>query len=90
MHPPTPIMDRICNKNVNFPEHDIQIEEGTSIMIPIYGLHFDPQYFPDPERFDPERFTEENRSKMKPFTYLPFGEGPRNCIGMTYIIMMPY
>jgi len=81
MHPATPVLDRICNRSVRFPEQQIQIEEGTSIMVPIYGLHYDPQYFPDPERFDPERFSDENKSKIKPFTYLPFGEGPRNCIG---------
>jgi cytochrome P450 len=81
MHPPAPLLDRMCCKNVTFPNHDLQIEEGTTIMIPVYGLHFDPNYFTDPEKFDPERFTEENKSKIKPFTYLPFGEGPRNCIG---------
>jgi cytochrome P450 family 6 len=81
MHPASPVLDRICSKSVRFPEQQIQIEEGTSVMIPIYGLHYDPQYFPDPEKFDPERFSEENKSKIKPFTYLPFGEGPRNCIG---------
>ncbi|KAF4519173.1 hypothetical protein B566_EDAN008236 [Ephemera danica] len=50
----------------------------------IYGLHHDPEYFPDPERFDPERFNEENKSKLKSFTYMPFGSGPRNCIGIRF------
>lgn len=81
MHPVAPLLDRMCTKNVTFPDHDLQIEEGTSILIPTFGLHFDADYFPDPDKFDPERFSEENKANIKPFTYLPFGEGPRNCIG---------
>jgi cytochrome P450 family 6 len=82
MHPTVPLLDRMCCKNVDFHNHGIQIEEGTAILIPVYGLHYDPDYFPDPDKFDPERFSEKNKSKIKPFTYLPFGEGPRNCIGI--------
>jgi hypothetical protein len=46
-----------------------------NIIIPIYSLHRDPQYYPDPDRFDPERFSDENKSKINPYTYLPFGTG---------------
>lgn len=45
------------------------------------GLHHDPEYYPNPEKFDPERFSEENKSKRPAYTYLPFGDGPRICIG---------
>lgn len=50
-------------------------------MIPIYGLHHDPEYYPEPEKFDPERFSPENKGKINQYVYLPFGAGPRNCIG---------
>lgn len=51
------------------------------IWLPMHGIHQDPKYFPDPDRFDPERFNDENKGKIKPYTYFPFGLGPRNCIG---------
>jgi cytochrome P450 len=57
------------------------VEKGTQILIPVMALQNDPKYYPDPEKFDPERFNEEEKKKRPPCTYLPFGEGPRICIG---------
>lgn len=57
------------------------MEKGVQVVIPVLGLHQDPEYFPDPEKFLPERFTEENKSQRPNYVYLPFGEGPRVCIG---------
>jgi cytochrome P450 len=45
------------------------------------GLHYDPKYYPDPQRFDPERFNDAEKKKRSQYVYLPFGEGPRICIG---------
>nr|CAD7447463.1 unnamed protein product [Timema bartmani] len=56
-------------------------------LIPILGLHRDPELFPEPDRFDPERFSEENKSSIKPFTYMPFGIGQRSCIGNRFALM---
>jgi cytochrome P450 family 9 len=55
------------------------------LTVPIFGLQRDPEYFPEPELFDPERFNEENKSLAKPYTYLPFGVGPHNCIGNIFL-----
>lgn len=49
--------------------------------IPVAAIHHDPQYYTNPKKFEPERFSDENKSKINPSAYLPFGTGPRNCIG---------
>lgn len=82
--PPGVATDRICNKPYIIRGKDgerYKLEPGDKISIPIVGLHYDPDNFPNPDKFDPERFSEGNRSHIRPFTYLPFGVGPRNCIG---------
>lgn len=81
MHPVAPMLDRLCSNNVSFPEFGLTLKKGDIVFIPVYGLHYDPDYFPDPYKFDPERFSDENKHNIKPNTYLPFGEGPRKCIG---------
>lgn len=54
--------------------------------MPIYALHTDPENFPEPDVFKPERFNKQNQSNIKKFTYLPFGEGPRMCLGK-YVLL---
>ena len=51
------------------------------VWIPAYSLQRDPAIYPDPDKFDPERFDEEAIQNRNPSYYLPFGDGPRNCIG---------
>lgn len=78
---PLPLLNRITTKPYRIPETDITLEVGTRVFINVYGSQMDPQYFPEPEKFDPERFSKPNKSKIPPYVYMPFGEGPRNCIG---------
>jgi cytochrome P450 family 6 len=51
------------------------------VFIPVYAIQRDPDIYPDPDTFDPERFEEENIKQRSSSFYLPFGDGPRNCIG---------
>ncbi|CAK1542418.1 unnamed protein product [Leptosia nina] len=78
-------LDRIAAEDYKV-DDKLTIKAGTPIYVNAVGMHFDPQYFPDPEIFDPERFMPENEKMITPFTYMPFGEGPRNCIGKRFAI----
>lgn len=74
------------------PIHDIElggypIAKGSTIAISTYVMHHDPALFPDPERFDPDRFTAENEAKLPKYAYLPFGGGPRICIGNSFAML---
>ena len=62
----------------------IIIPAGMAIHIPVWSLHHDPEFWPDPYTFNPDRFMPENASKIQPMTFMAFGEGPRNCIGLGY------
>ncbi|XP_014276563.1 cytochrome P450 6k1 [Halyomorpha halys] len=82
VHSPLSFVSRICTKDTII--EDVKIEKGTRIYISSISLHTDPEYFPDPEKFDPERFSEINKESMTKYTFFPFGEGPRICVGMKY------
>lgn len=61
----------------------LKIEKDMSIAIPVYALHNDPKYWKDPDDFKPERFAnKEDATAKSKGIYLPFGDGPRMCIGM--------
>lgn len=92
LYPPSPLTDRVCVKPYELPSWSEEsksfvVQPDTSLWIPIYGFHRDPNFFPDPEQFDPERFNDENKVNIKPYTYMPFGLGPRKCIGERFALM---
>ncbi|CAH1391332.1 unnamed protein product [Nezara viridula] len=79
-YPTLPQLVRSCVEPIVMPDGG-RVEKGDQIAIPVWSLQHDPQYFPDPDKFNPDRFAPENEGNIKPYTYLPFGEGPRMCIG---------
>lgn len=71
---------RVCTEETTVA--GIHFKPGMCIDIPLAAMHFDPEYFPEPDKFNPDRFMPENKDAVRPFTYMPFGAGPRNCVGM--------
>ncbi|XP_055381429.1 uncharacterized protein LOC129612012 [Condylostylus longicornis] len=86
---PSIISDRICTKEYKIDEDDIKLNlnVGDAIWLPVVGLHLNDQHFPEPYKFDPERFSEENKGNIKPMSYAPFGFGPRGCIASRLALM---
>ncbi|KAL3273880.1 hypothetical protein HHI36_015306 [Cryptolaemus montrouzieri] len=69
-------------------EKALHLDIGTNIVIPIYPIHHDPKYYEEPDKFDPERFAPENKKNIHPFTYMPFGIGPRHCIASRFVVLV--
>lgn len=87
--PPAIFTNRKCTRDYecDVDGNKVLIERGRSIWIPIYSLHHDPELYENPEKFDPERFSDENKHSIKQGSYIPFGQGPRNCIGSRFALM---
>jgi cytochrome P450 len=82
LYPPFWMIDRMAIADDR--AGDIDIPRGSTVIVYVYGAHHAPRYWESPESFEPERFTKANDKLRTPFTYLPFGGGPRVCIGNQY------
>ena len=76
---------REATSDYTFQSTKVSIPKGSRVWIPIFAIQRDPDNYPDPEKFDPERFSEEAVKARNPMHYLSFGDGPRNCIGIIII-----
>ncbi|KAI1308001.1 Cytochrome P450 3A11 [Halotydeus destructor] len=84
LFPPGVIIDRIASQDYKLPGSDVILPKGTDVQMAVWTVHHDADNYDEPERFNPDRFLPENKDKIKPYTYLPFGSGQRNCVGMRF------
>ncbi|XP_032682943.1 cytochrome P450 9e2-like [Odontomachus brunneus] len=93
MYPIAVLMDRVCKKDFELPPtlpgmEPFTVKKDQVIWIPTYGLQHDPNYFEEPEKFKPERFLGEQKKHIfNSGAYLPFGLGPRMCIGNRFALL---
>jgi cytochrome P450 len=85
LYPPFWMVDRMAVTDDRV--GDVAIPRGSMVIVYVYGAHHAPRYWQNPETFDTERFTKANEKLRTPFTYLPFGAGPRGCIGGNYAML---
>lgn len=88
-YPPVQALVRVCTKQFRVPGTNLDLDVGTAVLIPVYAIHHDPQYYPEPDTFNPDRFAKDSDGgggdNGRPAgVYLPFGDGPRICIGMFF------
>ncbi|KAI4468387.1 cytochrome p450 [Holotrichia oblita] len=86
-YPPIPYFNRVCIKPYKVPNTDITINEGTHVLISSVGIQHDPEYYPDPEKFEPTRFSDEEKQTRPAVSFLPFGEGSGMCIGQQFSLL---
>ncbi|XP_043224917.1 probable cytochrome P450 6a13 [Amphibalanus amphitrite] len=86
LYPPATRLERESTKEYTLPGTDVHLPIGTVVQISVLSIHRDPEYYPDPLRFDPDRFLPEEKERRHPCAYLPFGSGPRNCLAMRFAL----
>ncbi|XP_077276291.1 putative cytochrome P450 6a13 [Temnothorax americanus] len=85
-YPPVTVLMRQSMSSYTFDGTKVSVPKNQRIWIPAYAIQRDPSIYPKPDVFDPERFNEEAVRSRHPMAYLPFGDGPRNCIGARFAV----
>ncbi|MFC4174632.1 cytochrome P450 [Microvirga sp. GCM10011540] len=85
LYPPAPVITRTAARD--FPLAGFTVPAGTITVVPIYAVHHHTRLWKDPERFDPDRFSPEQAKGRHRYAYMPFGAGPRICIGSAFATM---
>ncbi|XP_054163783.1 uncharacterized protein LOC128961559 [Oppia nitens] len=87
LYPPAIAVERMASRDVVVGnENKFHIFKGDVLQVPVYGMHRSDQHFEDPETFKPDRFLTDNQTHH-PYSYLPFGAGPRNCVAKRLALM---
>ncbi|XP_037941491.1 probable cytochrome P450 6a13 [Teleopsis dalmanni] len=84
LHSVFSLTTRVCTKDYAIPNTNHVIEKDTLVIVPIDAIYHDPEIYPNPEQFDPERFSADEVKKRHPMANLGFGEGPRICVGKRF------
>ncbi|XP_071785280.1 cytochrome P450 3A19-like [Asterias amurensis] len=79
------LVNRICKEDCVI--QGVTVPKGVTVEIAVHAIQTDPEYWPDPEKFDPERFAPEKRDQIHPSAWLAFGLGPRMCVGYRFAMM---
>ncbi|KZC05577.1 Cytochrome P450 9e2, partial [Dufourea novaeangliae] len=92
MYPSSLFLDRVCMQDFELPptlpgHKPFIAKKGTNVWIPVYAIQTDPNYFEDPEKFNPERFLQDGKRIASSGTFIPFGVGPRSCIGNRFALI---
>ncbi|KAK1117081.1 hypothetical protein K0M31_017004 [Melipona bicolor] len=92
MYPAAVATDRVCVKPFELPPRvpgakPYVVQQNDSISIPIYGIQHDPQYYPEPKKFNPDRFYDDPKQMSNSLSFLSFGLGPRMCIGNRFALL---
>ncbi|EDV24416.1 uncharacterized protein TRIADDRAFT_56197 [Trichoplax adhaerens] len=85
MYPPAYFVNREAKEDITI--NGLLVPKDIMVSFPIYGIHHNPELWPKPNEFIPERFSPEEKAKQIPCSYLPFGGGPRNCVGMRLALL---
>jgi len=80
MHPPATRFNRRALEDVNI--NGVHIKKGLGITFAPMTVHYMPEYWENPNQYNPERFAPENQAKLDPYAFMPFGQGPRHCVAM--------
>ncbi|NXG71181.1 CP4F4 protein, partial [Baryphthengus martii] len=83
LHPPVTAVARRCTRDIAMRDGRVVPKEVTCLMS-IYGTHHNPELWPDPQVYNPLRFSPENSKGRSPLAFVPFSAGPRNCIGQNF------
>lgn len=89
--PPIPVTERRCMKDCTLITDDgkyrISVKKDNIIQIPIWAMHYNDEYFPQPEQFIPERFCTDTGQNFPKYAFLPFGSGPRACVAKSLALL---
>ncbi|KAL5280671.1 hypothetical protein ACFFRR_004593 [Megaselia abdita] len=89
--PQLPFLDRVCTKAIDLEDTEsgkiIHLKPGDQVQVSAVGIQRDPKYFPDPMKFNPDRFSDENKKNIPANAFMPFGLGPRMCIGNRFALL---